>query len=380
MSVKVLLDDVIHLSYATIQVGADDDPGDPEAPWRGQVNGLCGAGAGGWLELTTGLHTGQVRFTVELHTTEPPLGDDWEEAVEVPFRNQVEDMWLGGLMSDGYPITLPPGEYRVRYCARGMEEGRQQDTTTGDSVVDAEAYCLQFWQAPAEPDRIVRQTTGIAAYWHENHPKPPLSAADHAERRRRETEARVREEDEFRELLDGERWGDRRPTERLREAAEQANPVDRLDPDAVFALAETDDDTCAAVALWAAERAVAVAGLEQVPWVAEALAARRNGDPLPPPFPARSGTDDDYPAEVWDLLDDADLPLTTVTLPEVVSDGEAMQISRPHVALPAVFATADRPPLTAAMNALWAAAAAHGEEGYRQFFAELRVVFPQLGR
>ncbi|MDP9815256.1 hypothetical protein J3R04_001226 [Spirilliplanes yamanashiensis] len=32
------------------------------------------------------------------------------------------------------------------------------------------------------------------------------------------------------------------------------------------------------------------------------------------------------------------------------------------------------------MNALWAAAGAHGEDGYRQFFADLRAAFPRLGR
>ncbi|GAA3924790.1 hypothetical protein [Actinoplanes auranticolor] len=41
-----------------------------------------------------------------------------------------------------------------------------------------------------------------------------------------------------------------------------------------------------------------------------------------------------------------------------------------------------RPPggPSAAMNALWAAGSAHGEDGYRQFFADLRSAFPQLVR
>jgi len=41
---------------------------------------------------------------------------------------------------------------------------------------------------------------------------------------------------------------------------------------------------------------------------------------------------------------------------------------------------ADQPPLTAAMNALRAAGGAHGEDGYRRFFADLRSAFPHLVR
>jgi hypothetical protein len=378
MSAKVLLDRTIHVSYSTAQAGPGDDPGSkPEAFWRGQVNGLCGAAVRGFLSLVTGLHTGYVRFTVELHPAEPPLGDEWEEAVEATFRHRAKKLWVGGLMSDAYPARLPPGDYRVRYCARGMEQGRHQDVADEDEVVDA--YLLQFWPGQAQPDRIVRQTTEIAAYWHQANPTAALTEADRAERKRLKAERKAQRKIEARRAEDRLRWGDRVPSDRLRKAARRANPVETLDADVVFALAELDDEGCAAVARWAAGRAAAVAGLAQVPWVAQALAALDRGQPLPPPFPPPSDTDEADPAEVWQLLDDAELPITTVAVPAVVS-GRLLEMSRQHVALPAVFATAERPALTAAMNALWAAACAHGEDGYRQFFADLRAAFPDLMR
>lgn len=376
MSAKVLLDDTIFVSYSAAEAYSGDDPpgGEPEACWRGQVNGLCGAAVRGFLSLVTGLHTGYVRFTVELHPAEPPLGDEWEEAVEVSFRHRAKRLWVGGLMGDGYAVKLPRGDYRVRYCARGMEEGRHQDSAGEDEVVDA--YLLQFWPGEAGSDRIVRQTSDIAAYWHDANPEPALTEAHLAERKRRKAEEKARLKAEHRRATDRDRWGDRVPNERLRKAARRANPADQLDADVVFALAEADDETCAAVARWAAGRAVAVAGLDRVPWVVEALAALERGEPLPPPFLPRRGGE----SEVWELLDDAALPITTVVLPAVTSHGRVLDMSQQHVALPAVFATADQPPLRAAMNALWAAAGAHGEDGYRQFFTGLRAAFPTLLR
>ncbi|BCJ49840.1 hypothetical protein Asp14428_13150 [Actinoplanes sp. NBRC 14428] len=331
---KVLLDRAIDVSYSTAVAGPGDDPGcEPEAFWRGQVNGLCGAGFRGHLSLVTGLHTGYVHLTVELFDAEPPLAGDWEEAVEVSFRQRAKKLWVGGLMSRPYPVALPRGDYRVRYCARGMEEGRRLDTADEDEVVDA--YALQFWPGEPAPDRIVRQTGETAAYWHRTHPRRARADRKPATRERR-------------------RGGSRRRA-----------PLDRLDADLGSALAEAGDEVCTAVARWAADRAVAVAGLERWPGMAEALAAVRRGEPV-------------APAELMALLDDPDMVLTTVVLPAAGPDGPPTEMAQAYVALPAVLALADRPPLTAATNALRAAAGAHGEDGYREFFAGLRVAFPVL--
>ncbi|GAA0814047.1 hypothetical protein [Spirilliplanes yamanashiensis] len=187
----VLLDRAVFVSYATARANPGDDAGhEPDRYWRGQANGLCGAAVRGHLVLVTGLHTGYVRMTVELHPAEPPLGDEWEDAVEAPFRQRAKKLWVGGLMDRTYPARLPPGDYRVRYCARGMEQGRRQDTAGRDEIVDA--YLLQFWPADPAPDRVVRQTTDIAARYHAKPRKPAPTAAERAERKLRKAERRRR--------------------------------------------------------------------------------------------------------------------------------------------------------------------------------------------
>jgi hypothetical protein len=51
--------------------------------WRRRVADADGAGA---LFLRTGLHSGKVGFTVELHDSRPPVDESWEQVVEASFR------------------------------------------------------------------------------------------------------------------------------------------------------------------------------------------------------------------------------------------------------------------------------------------------------
>lgn len=78
----------VHVSYSQIYVQSDPDgtnPGLGEA-FAGQSGGLCGAAVPGALWMVTGLHTGSVGFTVEVHGEAPPLTPGWEDVVEVSFR------------------------------------------------------------------------------------------------------------------------------------------------------------------------------------------------------------------------------------------------------------------------------------------------------
>ncbi|MFF7334560.1 hypothetical protein [Streptomyces sp. NPDC008150] len=134
------------------------------AAFAGQNTGLCGAAEPGFLYLATGLHTGRVGFTVELHDTEPALDDSWEEAVEVSFRpaSSRTDLteWAG---TAAYPLDLAETDYRVRYCATGMQAGHDLDTSPDDeSVVDR--CLLQFWPGPPGPDVLLKQTSTTAAH------------------------------------------------------------------------------------------------------------------------------------------------------------------------------------------------------------------------
>ncbi|WP_206055142.1 hypothetical protein [Nocardia sp. CS682] len=136
--------------------------------FAGQSSGLCGAAVPGELFLRTGLHTGDVGFTVEVHGQAPPLDPAWEDVVEVSFY-PVSDrsflvQWAGEASWD---LDLKEGlDYRVRYCAQGMDQAREKDVRLDDEPL-LDRYLLQFWPAPPEPDRVVRQTSQVAAYAHD---------------------------------------------------------------------------------------------------------------------------------------------------------------------------------------------------------------------
>jgi hypothetical protein len=93
-----------------------------------------------YLQLQVGTHTGWVPFRVELHDTEPTLDPAWEEVVEASFTALSQQAFLTGLMGDSYEFTMPPGDYRVRYCVRGFEEADQVEEPP-------DSYLLQFWPA-----------------------------------------------------------------------------------------------------------------------------------------------------------------------------------------------------------------------------------------
>jgi hypothetical protein len=78
----------VHVDYGQIYVLSDPDSFGPDLAeaFAGQRAGLCGAAVPGALWLSTGLHTGHVGFTVEVHDQAPPLDPVWEDAVEVSFR------------------------------------------------------------------------------------------------------------------------------------------------------------------------------------------------------------------------------------------------------------------------------------------------------
>jgi hypothetical protein len=156
----------VHYGQAYVLIG-DGDPSDLEACFRGQDNGLCGTASSGVMFLMTGLHTGQVGFTVEVTEAPPELDFSWEEIVEAPFVVSDSPIALceWGEVS-GQPLLLAAGQYRARYSGRNMQAGHDQDTSVDDETI-IDKYRLQFWPASAAPDQMIRQTSSIAAYWHD---------------------------------------------------------------------------------------------------------------------------------------------------------------------------------------------------------------------
>ncbi|MEV6430347.1 hypothetical protein [Nocardia sp. NPDC051463] len=163
------LDREVHVSYSQIYV--ESAPGinsRMDEAFAGQSSGLCGAAVPGALFLRTGLHTGSVGFTVEVHGQAPPLDLAWEDVVEVSFYPVSDQSFLSQWAGEAsWELDLKEGiNYRVRYCAQGMDQAREKDVRLDEEPL-LDCYLLQFWPAPPEPDRVVRQTSQVAAYAHD---------------------------------------------------------------------------------------------------------------------------------------------------------------------------------------------------------------------
>ncbi|MFJ5223925.1 hypothetical protein [Streptomyces sp. NPDC088400] len=427
----------VHVHYGQIYVESDPDSGIPglSEAFAGQSGGLCGAAVPGVLWLITGLHTGNVGFVVEVHDEEPPLDPVWEDVVEVSFRPVSERtslvQWAGEAAWD---LDLARTDYRVRYCARGMDKGRERDTrVSGEPQVDS--YLLQFWSAPPGPDRVVRQTSRNAASWHRHARElpPPPTPEQRAETERLARQAEERAAEERRLHREQWEWGGRLPSVRLRGVVGGVRGLLRFDSDLVHALDAEGPEVQRAVALLAARRACEAAGLIDVPWVTQAFTALEERRPLPPPF--------DDTARLWETLrSDPKVPTRSVleaipperppyrpptpppaagwtwvpaeesrdngrgrrglgralgrfvpTVPAderataigVVGHGAAVvvqatanprgpvRISQPHFALPAVLAAAEPDPLKAALDAVCHAVNTYGGH-YQELLEEIR--------
>ncbi|MFE2042388.1 hypothetical protein ACFXAZ_15960 [Streptomyces sp. NPDC059477] len=425
------VDGQVHVHYSQIYVESDPDslgPGLAEA-FAGQSAGLCGAAVSGALWLSTGLHTGSVGFTVEVHEQAPPLDTEWEDVVEVSFRpvsaRSALVQWAG---EASWELGLEETDYRVRYCARGMDEARRGDTRLeGEPPLDC--YLLQLWPAPPAPDRVLRQTSRAAAHWHgyARRQPPAPTPAERAEAERLARLAEERAEEERRLVNERWYWGGQLPSRALRSVGGNARSLLRFDPALVHALAAAGPEIQRAVALLAARRACEAAGLTKLDWIAAALTALSGNRPLPSPF--------DDTAHMWQALDsDHRVPTRTVgrpippqrppfrpptpddeqepvpgpgPSPQIVGPAAAMakpvrppapsiptptaaassssptghitvgepdpslRLSQPHMALPALLAAAEADPLQAALDAVFAAVAAHGED-YRSLLHEVR--------
>ncbi|MER5834328.1 hypothetical protein ABT116_26675 [Streptomyces sp. NPDC002130] len=426
----------VHVHYGQIYVESDPDGYGPDLAeaFAGQSAGLCGAATAGALWLSTGLHTGEVGFTVEVHDQAPSLDESWEDVVEVSFRPVSGDSalvaWAG---EDSWDLGLDETDYRVRYCAIGMDRAGAADTRMDDEP-QLDRYLLQFWPAAPAPDRVLKETSRTAAHWHgyARDLPPPPTPAERAEAERRDRLAQETAERERRLARERWQWGGRLPSDALRAVGGNVSGLRDFDPDLLHALDAAGPATQRAVALLAAHRACEAAGLTALDWVTDALTALDEGHPLPPPF-----DDDD---RMWHTLAsdpacpdrtvgqaipperppfaDSSLPPGTVALSPVeaatmvvgpasavagqwsspapdsavasrpspppapepgrygllVSFGPpdpSLPVSQPHAALPAVTGAAEPDPLRAAVDAVYAAVVSYGA-GWPALLAEMR--------
>ncbi|WP_202874887.1 hypothetical protein [Kribbella kalugense] len=252
---RTLMSGPAWVAYAQIYVESADNSAGLGECFGGQRNGLCGAAVPGMLFLITGMHTGDVGFTVELHDEMPSVEYSAEEVVEASYR-PIGDAVLMTWAGDGgsWPLDLEPQvDYRVRYSAWGMGAGHQAGPPMdGEPLVDR--YLLQFWPARPAPDRVVKETSGQAAYWHKvarEQPTPAQFAELKQEKARQAEEQRVAER--------AAAWGGALPSERI-EGATFGRELSALDRALVDVLEQTDAQTLRSMARWAARRACEQAG------------------------------------------------------------------------------------------------------------------------
>jgi hypothetical protein len=369
--VRILFRGDVHVGYSQAYVQAGGEPADTSdlaVCFAGQRNGICGAGEPGLLFLVTGVHTGSAPFVVEAHEV-PPEVPDWEEIVEVsyvvPRSPVVLSGWAGGSWA---PLDLAPDVYRVRYCAAGMDAGKAADVRS-EWEPEVDRYLLQFWPAPVQPDRVLRQSGDVARYWHgyaRSAPTPEQARARRAEAASR----RAWEIEDARRRHENLLWRGARPAGPLGDVP-AARTLVLLDRRLAEAIAAASPVRQRALARWTARRTLAEAGLEAIDWIAAGLTALDAGGPLPAPF------DDDRAA--WERLwADHRVPRSVVTSP----DEQRSPCLQQAMAFPVLAAAAHPDPVVAAFDAVHHATAAFGDPGCRTLYGELRSVLsaPAPGR
>ncbi|MEV4591111.1 hypothetical protein [Streptomyces chartreusis] len=305
-----------------------------------------------------------------------------------------------------------------------MDEARQQDTRLDDQP-QLDCYLVQFWPAPPTTDRVLKQTSQAAAYWHDyaRRQPPAPTPAERAEAERLTKLAQEHAAEEHRLAYERWHWGGQLPSQALRTVGGNVRGLLRFDAVLVHAVDAAGPEIQRAIALLAAHRACQEAGLTELDWVAAGLTALADNRPLPTPF--------DDPAHMWRALasdpsvpdrtvgranppqwppfqpparDNAQVPIpqpeqppkiigpaaarlkaprppapstpppTAAACTMKVTIGEpdpSLRVSQPHMALPALLGAAEADPLQAALDAVYAAVATYGEN-YRSLLQEVR--------
>ncbi|KAA1416775.1 hypothetical protein F0U44_16395 [Nocardioides humilatus] len=102
---------------------------------------------------------GKYAVRIETHTERPPIPEWCEDVVEVSLEVR-RAIWMGSFESFSRSWRLPAGDYRVRYCATGLDLAAAE---TAEDEFDGNDYRLysgrqlfQLWQAPYDEERDIR--------------------------------------------------------------------------------------------------------------------------------------------------------------------------------------------------------------------------------
>lgn len=155
----------VHYGQVYLQ---DDGPTTPDWDRSFTANpvGIIGV-YGGDAIMITGLHTGHVGFRVVIGASDPGAElAGYEDVVEIDFNPVTAAVslveWAG---EDAHPLgDLPagPGNYRLRYHARGMDAGHELDTSEEHDDDPVDSYLLQIWPARPAAPRVIKLTSRLA--------------------------------------------------------------------------------------------------------------------------------------------------------------------------------------------------------------------------
>ncbi|WP_067694742.1 transposase [Nocardia jejuensis] len=249
-----------------------------------------------FVTVMTGVAYGPVSVTVEVLTTKPnglSAVDAWqviEEAtiqVSKPFRV----LTLGGDVARDFPtLSIQKGLNTVRVSATGRD--MNWDLTVTEPT---ESYLVQIWKVtkPAAMCRIHKSDAAwnndITVHKRRNwwDPDPAADATLYIKYGYEQMARSIKQ--------NAINWGGRPPTDKIEYVpyAKQFAGHDRM---LVDALARARAPKLRKIAAWAARRAYTIAGIVDIDWIRDGLAALDHGTPLPSPFDKQNAT------KLWDAF------------------------------------------------------------------------------
>lgn len=130
-------------------------------------NGLLypGGRQGLWVSVP-GLY-GRWPVRLEVRGARPRVADWCEDVVEVPYAHTGSDIEMGSFESWSRSLALPPGDYRVRLCATGLDSAAQEPEFDGRRYhVYSSRHLIQLWPAAPEAEAVLRAGSRWAAQQH----------------------------------------------------------------------------------------------------------------------------------------------------------------------------------------------------------------------
>lgn len=165
---RILLDEVIRTDYGQFDLTWGDSvgfDGDFERYFKGQVNGLVGAGDANGVYIHFARRSGGSPVRIVWLDAAPTPDDSFQDIVEVsitiPPGSAVGWQSWAGETSGALP-DVPPGNYRLRVSARDRDLGRAGEFADGP----VDAYLIELWPSLIEPDAVLRVGSADAEYWH----------------------------------------------------------------------------------------------------------------------------------------------------------------------------------------------------------------------